>query len=266
MAVEPAITDFGESFFTNEPKRTTGIPNMYAAPEVLFETNPPGPSSDVWALACCFHEVWGRSFGTLFHGQFGSRDTVKSLEYIVGPLSEPFRKIYESRKGSTSYHEGEASNPNNPDRQMFAAWTSESFESVRGERLARAPGYTEVLEAELGRERVYRPSVPEPGMVAFLDDDGAYYYRYPRNEVLQLADLLRGILKYDASARSDIETVLRHPWVAGCPSTPEDKRTSPTCNFLKKICHYAGSRIALVPLGIAMAAYLVAGKYIRHRR
>lgn len=45
------VIDFGESFIAPEPPETSGMPQSYCSPELIFE-NKVGTGSDLWALGC----------------------------------------------------------------------------------------------------------------------------------------------------------------------------------------------------------------------
>ncbi|KAI1215195.1 kinase-like protein [Annulohypoxylon truncatum] len=205
-----AVIDFGESFFVKSPPKSTGIPNEFASPEVLFRGSQTlGLPSDIWSLACTLFEVRTRTH--LFPpGGWGVIDTVKEIEFILGPLPLPYRRVYE-KKYLEKYGKGRDEDEQNPSKPI-----PEYGEILIGRRSAKRSefieesGYADIFEAILGEERF-----------AYDDEKSQNItYRYPRNEVIELANLLRNMVKYDPDERMKIGAVLSHSWVrAEPPST-----------------------------------------------
>ncbi|RYP82418.1 hypothetical protein DL769_001672 [Monosporascus sp. CRB-8-3] len=65
---EPSIVNFCESFFAKSPVKTTGIPTVYAAPEILLSTEDVGCGSDIWSISHTVAQVWA---GDLIFGGSG---------------------------------------------------------------------------------------------------------------------------------------------------------------------------------------------------
>ncbi|KAI2770435.1 kinase-like protein [Daldinia loculata] len=205
-----AIVDFGESFFVQDPPRSTGIPNLYAAPEVMFQgTGILGFHSDLWALACTLYEV--RTGSPLFKDFYGSdlSNTVRQIESYLGPLPQKYRTKYvemlrdiPGASGlSISNHTSQSDKPTTPSKRGSRPGTPDSNKSTESN--------TDTFEATLGRERRrYKRIIPgqQPEPIK---------YRYPKEDVLGLADLLRKLIKYDPAERINTEAVMSHPWISG---------------------------------------------------
>ncbi|KAI1747584.1 kinase-like domain-containing protein [Xylaria castorea] len=203
---EIVIIDFGESFFLNNPKNTTGIPTSYAAPEVLFH-QVTGVGVDIWSLACTIYEIRTRDqlFGGSFYGSNFNR-VVYEMEIILGPLAMPYREVWdcEGLKGPDTIARAcdEEDSP-----ESAATCSLKSLECGRNDHI-RDSGYDDILEAILGAEREQCHSL--------LSEDRwkpPIKYRYERKEVLALADLLRRLLKYHPEERVGAESILQHEWL-----------------------------------------------------
>ncbi|OTA82972.1 hypothetical protein M434DRAFT_47944, partial [Hypoxylon sp. CO27-5] len=88
------IIDFGESFFTDSPPKSTGVPTLYAAPEVMFRTTTPGTYSDIWSLACIIYEICAGDPLFVSHSGSGLYYTIKEVEFYLGALPEPYRTAW----------------------------------------------------------------------------------------------------------------------------------------------------------------------------
>ncbi|KAI1774324.1 kinase-like domain-containing protein [Hypoxylon cercidicola] len=210
-----AVIDFGESFFIDDPPASTGIPSQYGAPEVIFEPGITlGRPSDIWSLACTLYEVRTNDqfFSPPYHG---FRGIVDRIEFYTGPLPQPYRRAYidmcrearglplvgEETKGAHS-----ATSVDLPKTELQPV--SQSLDELTAERnkFADGTGYRDIFEAALGCEFT-RYQRSQPGGTS-----ETIKYRYPREDVLELADLLRKMLKYDPAERISINTVRSHPW------------------------------------------------------
>ena len=89
-----AVVDFGESFLSDTPTESCGIPIRYAAPEVLFNTSI-SKASDVWALVCTLFEI--RTRQNLFDPDVwdgGMTGLMSALEFLLDDLPEPYKTIW----------------------------------------------------------------------------------------------------------------------------------------------------------------------------
>ncbi|KAI0896301.1 kinase-like domain-containing protein [Annulohypoxylon nitens] len=195
-----AVIDFGESFFARDPPRGTGIPDLWAAPEVIFRGSLRlGLSSDIWSLGCTLFEVRTNSglFST-FHP--GLRQIVRKIEYFLGPLPQRYRRVYARMLGKGKFDESLQDKAESElESEAFKTLLLDD-QSAERDRFVETTGYSDIFEAELGRERRTR------------HEGELINYTYNPGEVLELADLLRGMLRYDQDERIKIGKVIRHPW------------------------------------------------------
>ncbi|KAI4864013.1 kinase-like protein [Hypoxylon rubiginosum] len=219
------IVDFGESFFAATPPRTTGIPNQYAPPEIMFnETGVPGLYSDIWSLACTLFEV--RTSSVLFEPPLGgvSNMPVDSIEVYLGPLPKLYSMAYVEmfrdiqRAIRTPAPAGEETKPEprkpltSPERKAPRETKAERIERSR-HRLTDGSGYSDVFEARLGEEQKVLRELQGPEYASLYPNSEFITWQYTRKEVLELADLLRKMLRYDPAERIDIDEVISHPWI-----------------------------------------------------
>ncbi|KAK6951627.1 hypothetical protein Daesc_006149 [Daldinia eschscholtzii] len=211
------IIDFGESFFTKDPPKSTGIPDSYAAPEVLLEgIGNLGTHTDIWSLACTLFEV--RTGSKLVEDQLcgGFSDSLGEIEFYLGPLPSRYRMPYDTMHSSIppasllgsggpesqldiqDYTPEEQLQPDAPDKDYF--------EEARAE-LREKSGYQDIFQAVLGQERTLYCNVNT------AEKPEVIKYRYPQKDVLGLADLLKKMLKYDPKDRIGINSVVSHYWL-----------------------------------------------------
>ncbi|KAI0506501.1 kinase-like domain-containing protein [Xylaria bambusicola] len=197
---EAAVVDFGGSFFTHSPKAGSCIPRSYASPEVLFRQTS-GVGADIWALACTIFEVRTdeRLFGTDFwEGSKPSR-ILYEIEVILGPLAEPYRepRDRENLEGPSAMPGLREEN----EESHLASLDHERSSHIDG------TGYDNILEAMLGRERKkYHSPFGEHSF------EPPIRYRYEKDEVQKLADLLGCLFKYNPEDRLRAKDALQHPW------------------------------------------------------
>ncbi|KAJ8132667.1 hypothetical protein O1611_g957 [Lasiodiplodia mahajangana] len=236
-----AIVDFGESFFVEAPPKRPGHTAIYAAPEVFFEGSwPPGLYSDIWSLACTIFEI--RDGGPLFMSlsRPGLYHSLSDLELFIGALPEPFRAA------RTNMIRGA---PSEPDLRFFGdgfwpdhfggfeteeieplTYTCEELKQARDERI-KDTGYSTILEATLGRERLRRRSLAERKDLSDGDKEDNMFirYRFHREGVIHLSALLCKMLKYNPRERLTIDQVLDDPWISprSCSPTVCQVHTAP---------------------------------------
>ncbi|GAW11387.1 hypothetical protein ANO14919_007310 [Xylariales sp. No.14919] len=217
MSGSIAIIDFGAASLVSDPHEDNAWSMAYAAPEVLFcDKGLRGYHSDIWALAVTLFEI--RAAESLFGGP-PLELTVRNIELLLGGLPEPYRagrlRLLASHYGR-KYGENEGIAYKLGDPIDISTWSSHPAEWTNNDQLLEArnnrvsgTGYIDPLEATLGRQRKFyaRPAPGEPRVVT--------EYQYPREEVLQLADLLRRMLHYDPAKRITINDVFLHPWIGG---------------------------------------------------
>ncbi|KAI0409245.1 kinase-like domain-containing protein [Xylaria palmicola] len=98
LVPEIVVVDFGESFFLSDPSHGTGIPMLYAAPEIIFR-QAAGTGVDIWSLACTVFEI--RTGEQLFPGDFfgpNERSVVHDIEIAIGPLAAPYRERWDRER------------------------------------------------------------------------------------------------------------------------------------------------------------------------
>ncbi|KAI0016605.1 protein kinase-like domain-containing protein [Xylariomycetidae sp. FL0641] len=205
-----SIVDFGESFFAGNPSETTGIPILYAPPEMFFGREL-SLGMDIWSLACIFYQVRfsQEMFGDTFHGASFAR-MVHEFEVILGILPEPLREIYQ--KEDRGGPEG-APIPTEEDEEKYpgmAATCSLASLRLARNRILYKTGYDDVLDAWVGQTQEFCK------VIQAENGDVDYETRRispPREEASSLASLLRGMLRYEPTERSTITAVTQHPWL-----------------------------------------------------
>ncbi|KAI3322698.1 kinase-like protein [Xylariaceae sp. AK1471] len=213
-----AIIDFGESFLADDPPEDDAWSMLYAAPEVLFkQKNLRGYGSDIWSLAATLYEI--RASEALFGGS--SLDVIVSrMELFLGGLPEPYRT---GRYNLLAPHYGWAQEETKEtgfksgEPLDVLKWNSDPIGWKDNDELLEerkecldGTGYSDPLSARLGRERQrYAKASPSEESRILVK------YRFPREEVLQLTELLRRMLHYDPAKRITIDDVFFHPWIGG---------------------------------------------------
>ena len=78
------ITDFGQSFFAENPPNDLGTPPSFFAPEMCYGF-PPSKNSDIWALACLIFEIQSsvRLFPMVFDNEYIMLGTIVD---VLGPF------------------------------------------------------------------------------------------------------------------------------------------------------------------------------------
>ena len=234
-----AIVDFGEAFHVEAPRRTTGIPITFSAPENLLGV---GTSfgSDIWSLACTIYELRTVKdlFGELpdFSGRHTASNVVSAWKLFLGPLVDPYKTIWRSQfvNVSSSGADGGGS-------------SGKSWEDEERSRRLKDSEYSDILEADLGSERMRWRRGPDGSLKE------RFKYRYSRDEVVQLADLLRKMWRYDPDARLGLDAILDHPWLR------EPDNFSPLSSIRSRLAMIWGSirfRYALAGVTVTLAYLL----------
>ncbi|RYO77168.1 hypothetical protein DL766_010333 [Monosporascus sp. MC13-8B] len=148
----------------------------------------------------------------LFHPGSSLRSLIRDFELLLGPLPEPYRSAWNApeRQGvgsSVATGDSESGNEDTvPGSTDPTAWEPASLLKLKAEILAGSGG-ADVLEGKLLQERtVRRQTSPENPKMETTK------YRFPRGEALLLANLLRGMLKYDPDERMTLEAICHHLW------------------------------------------------------
>lgn len=233
------IVDFGESFFIDNPPETTGIPTLYAPPEIMFEgSGIPGLYSDIWSLACTIFEIRTNE-ALLFSFYGGSSLPISELKFYIGLLPPVYQKAYcemlremlppraarqepsvPDHRDEDKVDENEVDKDEDEDEDDGEEYEEDEEENIYEVKLKRerdeytkGSGYSDVLEARLGKGRQVYREYQKPEDLPPDDGSDVVKWQYSRKEVLELTDLLRKMLKYNPSERIDIDAVISHPWV-----------------------------------------------------
>lgn len=206
-----AIVDFGEAYDPSSPPDFLGIPEGFAAPEVVFGGKP-GFGTDIWALICTFLSLEGVQF---FDGT--TWDIASELELHLGPLPEAYRAPFQQKwyEYQLARYRNAVSPTGSPPKKISLPKSGQPLEPVTRsakelveERKTQSEntGYPDPFTAYIGRERVrYHRPLDGP----FERND----YALPKDEALRLADLARKVFRYDISERITIPEILDHPWL-----------------------------------------------------
>ncbi|KAI5865309.1 kinase-like protein [Durotheca rogersii] len=215
-AASIAVVDFGEAFLVDRPPKSTGIPDAYAAPELIFDRAGVSiENCDIWSLACTIYEV--RTGSPLFDPILASGGcaVMKEVEIYIGMLPRAYAtalaEMMTEIRGR-SKRDADGPKPQPPQRERPRKedlqpenTISEKVQRAR-ERLVQGTEYSDPFEADLGRDKIYwGANGPE--------DEEPLQYRYSREEVLEFADLLRRMLRYDPDDRIKFDEILAHPWI-----------------------------------------------------
>ncbi|KAK8105355.1 CMGC protein kinase [Apiospora kogelbergensis] len=227
-----AIADFGESFVPGNCKDFLGIPRAFAAPEVIFMSEP-GLPSDIWSLGATILAVLGTS--PFFNEVL---DVTKALEEYLGPLPVKYRTNFEKLQNETlaGEHEyeksrwqdyidmGDASPDDTPELKVFSLTESQrnnpshpvSYSSVteledeRNDSL-EGSGYSHPISIAINREKEIffekTDSRFDPEMIG--------RYKNSPAEVDMLTDLALRIFRYDPIERITTTEILRHQCLRG---------------------------------------------------
>jgi serine/threonine-protein kinase SRPK3 len=86
------ITDFGQSFFVENPPNSVGIPMSFRAPEMSFGF-PPSKNSDIWALACLIFQIQSSAwlFPVIFDNTYAILGTIVD---VLGPFPSEWERSF----------------------------------------------------------------------------------------------------------------------------------------------------------------------------
>lgn len=186
---EALLVDFRDSFpFKHPPEaEDIGIPNMYRAPETIFESKL-GPSSEVWSLACVLFEI--RAGNPLFTSIMGSQDEiVQQMVQMKGKLPEQWWRRWDKRsvcfdeegKPLTDWPNGIAMAVEYPLEEMITDIGSEDDDAA-------------MFGSEMSTLEPINTGVPEP-------------------EAASMKDVLESMLRWSPEERPSIAQVAQHPWL-----------------------------------------------------
>ncbi|KAI0016326.1 protein kinase-like domain-containing protein [Xylariomycetidae sp. FL0641] len=215
---EVAIIDFGEAYMTNDPPRETGIPNRFAAPEVLFKCGV-GPAADIWSN----RQLLGGG-----HQGSAPERIAHEIEALLGPLPQPYRSawnqgIFRQPRTDTDAISGDGPLPDDHE-PVFG-----SSGNIRITRytFAHDTDYEDIFDAIVGKKREKYARGPD------YNGQGPMVYKYSKDETFALGSLLRGMLKYSPDERWTIKAVARSPWLSDGRDTEEEPPRRYVPGFLK---------------------------------
>ncbi|KAI2633326.1 kinase-like domain-containing protein [Xylaria nigripes] len=208
---EPMIVDFGESYTPDDPPTHFGVPMRYAAPEVLFQKGRPMLAGDIWSLAITLLELRLDDYGA-----DGPYPVVRKMERFVGPIPIGYRhaarRLIEEDDGREERHKLE-SDMNSDDHFKPLTGPLNVPRDEEEERDFSGATFSDRLEMKLASEQLAWSLELDPDdPTGESRKDKLVPYYLSEIEVLDLADLLRSMLKYDAKDRVPASQVLQHRW------------------------------------------------------
>ncbi|KAK8014687.1 kinase-like protein [Apiospora arundinis] len=202
---QTATIDFGISYRSGDPRSSSASRRSGRRPR-----RNTGEACDVWSFIAMIHEI--RCRGELW-GSDTRREYVRDLETLLGPLPASYRRAWKREmvkegiiKLDLDDHDGDDDGTTESLRPVSAA--AEHIEKVRKEAREKS-GYTDYLQGLIGAER---DQVQYQRDINYVASPTSVPWRVPEDEVYQLADLFRKVLKYDPDDRIDIDEVMRHEW------------------------------------------------------
>ncbi|KAK4108974.1 kinase-like protein, partial [Canariomyces notabilis] len=244
-----ALIDFGVSYPVREPPvgKGTGIPLPYAPPEGLFALDQLlGFHSDIWSLGCTMLQV---RLGFLPFGTFldSFLEQIEGLEWVLGPLPNPYRKVWKEWDGVFVNHDEESEDCDSDDDSWKDDETvlatvptyqkleleqerAEKLEKERGEKVGDGnwlkylmlKGHEMAVNkskaAEIAAKAQASPHLLpsfEPKSERELYRGDGYRYTMTRDEFEQLHDLCQKIFQWQPEQRATLDTILAHEWFKG---------------------------------------------------
>jgi serine/threonine protein kinase len=187
---------------------------------------------------------------------------VEGFEFFIGGLPEPYRGVFrgeqlalyattEMRMKQPAYDE--LSEPQEIDESKWASlpttFTPERLLESR-EQTMKGTDYLDHFEAVLGAGKQYTPNRLSKDDITVEEREKTIKYKMPREEVLQLCDLLRKMLRYDPARRITIDEVINHPWTRG------SSRLTIVCKAISNRIYVKELKRILLASAIALLAYL----------
>lgn len=165
----------------DSPPEDLGIAASFRSPELLFD-NIVDVGCDLWALACTVYEI--RTGSPLFENFMDDDDEIiMQMVPLLGKLPESWWKSWEAR-GRLFEEDG---------APLVNLETGRSF--VLMDTLEQLISGKSPCKEDVGRKK-----------------NGAGGFLVQIEEGKVLADLLRGLLKYDSKERLSVDAALEHPW------------------------------------------------------
>ncbi|KAK6849444.1 hypothetical protein PG995_013277 [Apiospora arundinis] len=225
---EIAIVDFGEAFLEGHPPKLSGIPRVYASPEVIFKQRH-SAASDVWALGASIMEVYG---GSMFAEPLFRATTL--LEDYLGPLPLKYRGEFEKqhREHLTDLRGHEDMCERNLLKQGLGEYVdkkkTEPSQWVLSEAQCTDPSYPVTYSSisqlqdsnkkallKAGYDHPFALRLSSLNFGTFTGQNPRhnenFHWYLTRDEVLALTDLAVKIFRYDADERPTPVQILEHP-------------------------------------------------------
>ncbi|KAK9784230.1 putative Protein kinase domain-containing protein [Seiridium cardinale] len=247
-----AVVDFGEAFQISSPPKTLGIPREYAAPEVLFD-DVPGYGTDIWSLAISLMEV--RTGG----GLYGDIQTaIWHMEQFAGPVPLRYRKLAANLIKEHDFYSDHSSKVNtaktldDQEEHTASAYVTASFHDLdqKAARNVKGTGINDPIEMALAVQ--YRS--PEGEINHETGRPKSVWRRLDNEEAALLADLLRGMFKYDATERLSLSEAIKHTWFE---SRVRDEGFSQIKSVWRKSLGEVKNRILVVGIGLSILIFLL---------
>ncbi|KAK8117883.1 serine/threonine protein kinase-36 [Apiospora kogelbergensis] len=219
-----AITDFGESYETNNPNPPDlGIPEQYAAPEIVIGGDK-SMATDIWALGCT---LWDLRCRHLPYTWPIFMELVRTMEDWMGPCPQPFRlqalqKLYEEdierwkQKGGEENKTITKPEPPNNAEALTMQTSTYITETDKLHAASGRPGRGRSIEDHLGREHL--------GVTV---DGKSTRFSLSVEEIRCFGDLLHKIFQWQPRQRWDTARIMGHEWFVSPNESPEKPGSAP---------------------------------------
>ncbi|KAI1259117.1 kinase-like domain-containing protein [Xylariaceae sp. FL1019] len=209
-----AITGFKAS---PEVVDSVSVPLRFVSPEVVFQL-PSSSSADLWPLILAILEV--RADRSIFPNTslLDIDGYILGLEGLMGPMPEPYRTILLNKRAETQGAETQGLPPPVPPRsrlrgkakdgavQQYLQIVSDetNYKALQDhyEECASRLGHSDRFEIILAETKDHRGDPVRKLKSPFTNE-----------EIATLADLLRGVLKWQPDERLNIDAILGHEWL-----------------------------------------------------
>ncbi|KAI0147309.1 kinase-like domain-containing protein [Xylariaceae sp. FL1272] len=209
---DAVVVDFGEAYLASDPPSWFGIPEVYQSPEILFNNKSSGFASDVWSLGLTLLELRLDEYPTNTISVI-----IRNMERLIGPIPKVYR-LGAQRKlaqelGIDLEDEGELFGTGPDDNDQLLMGSVDIPQGDREKRESRSFHFTDRLEMKIASERrSYGQEWDHEHPSGARDTLFLVKYFLQHDEVRQLSDLVRRMLRYDPQDRLSVGQVLRHPW------------------------------------------------------
>ncbi|KAI1827255.1 kinase-like protein [Xylaria intraflava] len=208
---DAVIVDFGQSYTPDDPPLNFGIPLRYAAPEVLFRKDRADLAGDIWSLGITLLELRLDDYANN-----AILPVIRNMERFVGMLPIGYRYAAKRLLLNDGWKELDRDADGKPDRSgrrkpLTGPVDVPIYEDE--ERDFSSAIFSDGLTMKLASEQLVWSEVKDPA-----DPTGQarvrvpVTYFLPDEEVQELADLVRRMLKYNSKERISASKALRHKW------------------------------------------------------